>query len=68
MCQISPRSDDYKNNNVIVYFVPSAERRILTQERVAIFSQKDFLSAVHRKLALSVWFYVRKVDFPAQLR
>ena len=32
------------------------------------FPKKDFLTVLHRKLALSVSFCVRKVDFPALVR
>ena len=60
----------------IIYFVSSAERRILTQERVATRSRikirfardtNNIFCSLYRKLAESVLFFVQKVDFPHTL-
>ena len=47
----------YKNKNIIFH-----------EKNFKLTIKNTFLPAVHRKLALSVSFYVQKVDYPALVR
>ena len=54
----------------IILSIVSYERKniIFYEKNSKLAKNNTFLSAVHRKLALSVSFCVRKVDFPALVR